>query len=431
MSAPNSDSGISVSSSKKGAAAKNATALKIMELSASCGCRGISSRMFSGAGRGLPLLPEIVDTQGGRQAAAALFLYRGSEQHNGRNDKGKRLVQLGGNRSQPAQCAREGGGQAAAGDPEGIEEAEHKRTDDGKRGIPVGKDDQRHSDPAIAVDPAAGVKGAGHVQTHIVAADAHDAAAQADMQVFHPVDIDTHGVSCTGILAHGPELQAGGGMVQIPVHGQRNGNAQIDQDVVAEQALAHQRQFGKHGNGQAAEAVLDGGIIAHDGPAGGLQAVAHKEVDTQAEGGKGQTGDILIGLERDGHDRKQQTAQSCGEECHQNAHGQRIGIAAADVAENGTDCHDSLHAQIQAAGLFHHDLSHGTVQQRDIIHDDVVHKGSQNAKLIHFHCCFLLSDQSPPGNGCRNLQPAPGTGSRPGAYWQSWSPPGRRWLLPP
>ena len=159
------------------------------------------------------LFPEGVDAQGSGQTAAALVLHRGHEQHNGGDDEGKCLIQLGGHAGQPAQCTGESRSQGTAGDTQGVEEAEHEGAQNGKSGIPVGEDDQRHSDPAVAVDPAAGVEGTGHVQAHVVAADAHNAAAQADVQIFHPLDVDAHGVRGTGIFTHSPELQARSGAV--------------------------------------------------------------------------------------------------------------------------------------------------------------------------------------------------------------------------
>ena len=111
--------------------------------------------------------------------------------------------------------------------PASVEEAENKRTQDGKGRVPVGEDDQCHRDPAVAVDPAAGVEGAGHIQAHVVAADAHDAAAQADVQILGQLHIDAHRIRCAGIFADGAQLQAHGGMIQVKPHAHRNGDEGI------------------------------------------------------------------------------------------------------------------------------------------------------------------------------------------------------------
>ena len=156
---------------------------------------------------------EIVDAKGGGQAAVFAAADGGANQDDCGDDKGKCLVKLSGNHSQPAENSRESGSQRTAGHPQGIEETKNKGADNGKGGIPVGKDDQCYGNPAVAVDPAAGVEGTGHIQSHIVAANAHDAAAQADVQILGTDHIDANGVSGTGIFTHGSELQTGGGVV--------------------------------------------------------------------------------------------------------------------------------------------------------------------------------------------------------------------------
>ena len=336
----------------------------------------------------LPLLAEVVHAQRGRQTAALLVADGGGHQHDGGDDEGEGLIDLRGDGGQPAQRAGEGGSQRGAGDTQGVEEAEDEGTYNGQSGVPVGKDDQRHGDPAVAVDPAAGVEGAGHVEAHVVAADAHDAAAQADVQILHALDVDTHRVGSAGVLAHSPQLQAGGGAVEVPPHDKGDDDAKIDQHIVIEDAVAQQRNLRQAGNGQVGKAILDVGVVAHDRPCHSLQAVAHKEVDTQTEGGQSQTGDVLVGLQGDGEGGEEQAAQGGCQESHGDAHAEGVGVAAADVAEDGTHGHDTLHAQIQAAGLLDDNLAHGAVEQRNVVDHNVVNEGGQYSKLIHFHVQF-------------------------------------------
>ena len=72
-------------------------------------------------------------------------------------------------------------------------------------------------------------------------------------------------------------------------------------------------------------------------------------VSLQAEGGEGQAGDVLVGLERHGEHREQQPAQGGSEEGRQYPHQQAVGVTPHDVAEDGTHRHDALYAQVQAA----------------------------------------------------------------------------------
>ena len=145
---------------------------------------------------------------------------------------------------------------------------------------------------------------------------------------------------------------------------------------MAEQAPADEGDVGKHGDGDIGEALLDIGIVTHDRPGDGFQAVAHEEVDTQTEGSQGQAGDVLVGLEGDRQGRKQQAAQGAGQEGNRDAHAETVGVAAADVAEDGAYRHDALNTQVQAAGLFYHNFAHGAVKQRNVIDHDVVNEGA-------------------------------------------------------
>ena len=215
------------------------------------------------------------------------------------------------------------------------------------------------------------------------------------MDVLKALHVHAHGVGGAGVLSHRPQPQAGGGAVEIPPGHNGDDHAQIDQHVVAEQALADEGQLGQAGDGQIGKAVFDAGIVVHGGPLDGLQAVAHEEIYAQAKGGQGQAGDVLVGLERDGEGGKQQPAQGPGQKGGEDADEQTVGVAADDIAEDGAHGHDALHAQVQAARLLHHDLPHRAVQQRDVIDHNVVNEGGDHPQLIHFHCRFPLSSREP------------------------------------
>ena len=169
------------------------------------------------------------------------------------------------------------------------------------------------------------------------------------MDIFVPLYIDTHRVGGAGIFPYRPQTQAGCGTVQIAPHEQSNGHRQIDHNIVVKQAPADNGQLGQAGNSQIGKALLDVGVVIHGGPADRLDAVAHKEVDAQAEGGQGQAGDVLVRLEGNSQQGKEQAAQGAGQEGHQNAHPQAVGVAAHNIAKDGSHGHNALHAQVQAA----------------------------------------------------------------------------------
>ena len=191
--------------------------------------------------------------------------------------------------------------------------------------------------------------------------------------------------SAAPVLPHRPQAQAGGAAAEVPPHDQGDDNAQIDHDVVVEQPPAQHRDLGQAGNGQVRKAIFDVLIVVHHRPADRLDAVAHKEVHPQAEGGQGQTGNVLVGLEGHGEGGEQQAAQGPHQEGGQDPDPQAVGIAADDIAEDGSHGHDALHAQVQAAGLLHHDLPYRAIEQGDVIDHDVVDKGGDHPKFIHFH----------------------------------------------
>ena len=202
------------------------------------------------------------------------------------------------------------------------------------------------------------------------------------MQVLIAAHVDAHGVGSGGVFTHGPQPQPGAGVLQIPPHHQGDDHTQVHQDVVVKEHLAQHRDVGQARDRQVGKAVLDVGVVVHGGPAHRLHAVAHEEEHAQAEGGDGQTGDVLVGLEGDGEHGEDEAAQGGGEEGHQHAHHHGVGVAAQDIAEDGAHGHGALHAQVQAARLLNGDLSHGAVEQGDVIHNDVVEECGDNVQLI-------------------------------------------------
>ena len=94
----------------------------------------------------LPLFPEIVQSQCGGAAGALPFPHGGGHQDHGGDEEGQGLIELGGDLGQPAQGGGEGGGQAAAGHPQGAEKAEDEGAQNGHGRVPVGEDDQGHCD---------------------------------------------------------------------------------------------------------------------------------------------------------------------------------------------------------------------------------------------------------------------------------------------
>ena len=196
------------------------------------------------------------------------------------------------------------------------------------------------------------------------------------MDVLIQQDVDTHRVGGAGVLPHRPQAQAGGGAGEVPPHRRRHQDAQIDQDVVGKQGLAHHRDGGEQGDLPGGEAADQGVGACHDGPAV-PQALADEEVEAQAEGGDGQAGDVLVGLEGDGEQGKQGPAQAGGQKGDQQAHQQAVGHTACQVAEDGADGHGALHAQIQAASLLGDDLAHCAVEQGDVHQHDVEQEEGQ------------------------------------------------------
>ena len=96
-------------------------------------------------------------------------------------------------------------------------------------------------------------------------------------------------------------MEAGAALVEEERHGHRNGHAQVDEDVVAEQQRA------RHGNAlecrgkrralkDRLELVADGHITA----GGHAHILADELPRAGAKDGQGQTRDILVGPERDG-----------------------------------------------------------------------------------------------------------------------------------
>lgn len=119
-------------------------------------------------------------------------------------------------------------------------------------GVPMREDDQGNGDPALPADGQVAVPTRGDGNTDGSARQTSKATANKGIQVASSVDVDAQSVSRGRIFAHGTQMQAGFGAIDI-VPGQRHEQVtKIDEDVlVGKHDRAKVRNLGKQGNGHA------------------------------------------------------------------------------------------------------------------------------------------------------------------------------------
>ena len=334
----------------------------------------------------LPLLAEVAQTQACRRLLFLVVPQAGDHQHHHGDHIGQHLVQLlhghlgaGGDvQIQNVQAAEQNGGQ------------------DADIGTPDGEDDQGDGQPAPVAEGVVGPHAAGVVHHIVQAAQARDHAADAGGQVLIPGDVDAGGVGGRGAFTHGPQVQTGPGVLQEIGRQQSQDNGQVCQEAIGQENLAEPAQA--LGEGQGLGKIAAGGGQGNGGhlAAGELDQGAAEEVaDAHAEGGHGQTGNVLVGPEghrqeavQQAHQQRAQQGAQHGDHNGQKAahlvggHGLLIEERADDAADTA-HIHDAGDTQVQVAGLLGEDLAGAAVQQGDTLHDRAGDEG-YNIKIKHF-----------------------------------------------
>ena len=190
-------------------------------------------------------------------------------------------------------------------------------------------------------------------------------------------------------------MQAGAGVLQEIGGQQGQDNGQIRQEAIGQEDLAEPAQT--LGKGQGLGKIAAGGGQGNGGDltAGELDQGAAEEVaDAHAEGGHGQTGNVLVGPQghrqeavQQAHQQRAQQGAQHGDQNGQKAahlvggHGLLIEERADDAADTA-HIHDAGDTQVQIAGLLGEDLAGAAVQQGDTLHDRAGDEG-YNIK-VHF-----------------------------------------------
>ena len=225
-----------------------------------------------------------------------------------------------------------------------------------------------------AMEGIIGPDAAGVVHDVVQSAQACDHAAHAGGGVFVAGDIDARCVGGGGAFAHGPELQALAGVGQEIGDRQGDGNGQVGQETVGQENFPKPAQLVR--KGQTGGEIAAGGGKGNGGDlaAGELDEGAAEEVaEAHAEGGQGQTGDVLVGPE--GHSQEavqkahqegpQQGAEQGNDNGRESGNGGSVLLIeeGADDAADAAHIHDTRNAQIQVAGFFREGLAGGAVEQ--------------------------------------------------------------------
>ena len=117
--------------------------------------------------------------------------------------------------------------------------------------VPLGEDGQADGDPALT--------GGGHMaepagrdrEADRRAAQAGQHAADEGVQIAHAIDVDAHCVRRRRVLAHGPQVQARSGVVDVVPGCRGQQIAHVDHNVlVGEQNVAQEGNCGQDGDGE-------------------------------------------------------------------------------------------------------------------------------------------------------------------------------------
>jgi len=347
-----------------------------------CGGKAADRRRMT---KVLPFLSEVAEAQACRRLLFLVVPQAGDHQHHHGDHIRQHLVQL------------LHGHLAAGGDVQiqDVQAAEQDGGQDTDIGTPDGEDHQGDGQPAAVAESVVGPHAAGVVHHVVQAAETGDHAAHAGGQVLIPGNVDTGGVGGGGAFAHGAQVQAGPGVLQEIGGQQGQDNGQVRQEAIGQEDLAKPAQT--LGKGQGLGKIAAGGGQGNGGDltAGELDQGAAEEVaDAHAEGGHGQTGNVLVGPQghrqeavQQAHQQRAQQGAQHGDQNGQKAahliggHGLLIEERADDAADTA-HIHDAGDTQVQIAGLLGEDLAGAAVQQGDTLHDRAGDEG-YNIK-IHF-----------------------------------------------
>ena len=227
--------------------------------------------------------------------------------------------------------------------------------------LPQREDDQRDGEPTQGLDALVRLGRAGIVHDVEQTAKTGDAATDDGNAVFVGRNVDTNGISGSGVLAHGAEMEADLGFGQYPGCNQGDDNAQEYHDtaILPGGTGEQEREGGAEGrDGLQVHVSLESG---HD--------VAH---NAGAEYGHGQAGDVLVGLEGNGQDTIQKAHQTGGQEGGQDAQDNHKN--AGDVpcqhktvdhgtAACGAYAHDTGDTQIEVTDLLGQNLTRGAIEE--------------------------------------------------------------------
>ena len=204
-----------------------------------------------------------------------------------------------------------------------------------------------------------------------------------------------------GIFTHGPEAQTTAGAGEIPCHENGDHQHQIDHEVVGKQHLAQNGDIPQEARQQRLRENCACGLGDLKTTVSNLAEILTKELAVaHAEDGQGQTGDVLIGAQRDRQERIEQAAQSGGKKCagkgQQNRYHGDGGVTGGTFIDKcgnepsgAAHVDQALHAEVHIADFFREDLSQCAIHQGGA-HQDGSHKKVDDK--IHAAASFFSSE---------------------------------------
>src|SRR5690625_585017 len=232
---------------------------------------------------------------------------------------------------------------------ESEESAEQQPGTDRTKRVPGGENGQRQGDPAQAVGhllAPGGPVGERQVSTN----SSRHATTEGDGEVAEERDAPPGRVGRGGRLAHRAQDEPEACPVEEEPEEHRDGQDQVGEDVlVAEERRPDERNLREERHIEALEG-------AEQGPA--HPAAAKEARESQSEDGDGQTRDVLVGAQGDGDEGVEPTQRPADAGRGEGADAARAAALRGHEADQRTEDHHPLDAQIDDRGAFSKDLAY-------------------------------------------------------------------------
>jgi hypothetical protein len=273
---------------------------------------------------------------------------------------------------------------------DGAGAAEQQRRREGTERVPAREDHQSHRHQALprrdALGPAPRI-----IERQVGAADGGQRAAGRGGQQAHGVRVETHGAGGIGAVADDADDQADAGVAEGPVQGDRQRDAQQEQDIHVECGLhlRDRRPPAERDRRQMRRHRLDEGL-------------AEEESEAEAELHQGDADGDVVHLGEFADPAMEQPENAAGRHRRRHTEPGRAGDHRRAVGDHGAEDQRAFEAEIDAAGALGDRLAQRDEDEWRRDADGAAQHGERHAPQADLRCVAHVSLRQRSGLRNRN-----------------------------